>query len=82
MSEKALTKTALDNFVRESAFETLKQTLTNELGEEVVKVGGNVMAYPTVDKNGNEAWVEITVKVPKGERLSKEDGGGYGGYVR
>ena len=75
-----VTKTALENALREKNVETLVALLT-EGGEEVLRVGGNVIAFPTTDGAGNDAWIEITVKVPKGERLGKGEGfAGYDGY--
>ena len=75
-----ITKTALDNILREKYLITLTENLTNS-GEEVLRVGGNVIALPTIDAKGNEAWIEITVKIPKGERLGKGEGfAGYDGY--
>lgn len=75
-----MTKTALDNTLREKNVNTLMEILTTS-GEEVLRVGGNVIAFPTTDAEGNEAWVEITVKIPKGERLGKGEGfAGYDGY--
>ena len=75
-----LTRTALDNALREKNVNALIAFLSGN-GEEVLKVGGNVIAFPTTDSEGNDAWVEITVKVPKGERLGKGEGfAGYDGY--
>ena len=75
-----MTKTALDNALRENHVDNLIAMLS-EKGEEVLRVGGNVIAFPTTDSAGNDAWIEITVKVPKGERLGKGEGfAGYDGY--
>ena len=77
---KEKSRTALDNELRENSVAKLISMYVAE-GEEVLQVGGNVIAFPTVDADGNEAWVEITVKIPKGERLGKGEGfGGYDGY--
>ena len=75
-----LTKTALNNALLEKNVNPLIAILS-DTGEEVLKVGGNVIAFPTTDSEGNDAWVEITVKIPKGERLGKGEGfAGYDGY--
>lgn len=75
-----LTRTALDNALREKNVDALIAALGAQ-GEEVLQVGGNVIAFPTTDSEGNDAWIEITVKVPKGERLGKGEGyAGYDGY--
>ena len=77
---KEKSRTALDNELRENSVAKLISMYVAE-GEEVLQVGGNVIAFPTVDTDGNEAWVEITVKIPKGERLGKGEGfSGYDGY--
>ena len=77
---KEKSRTALDNELREKSVVDL-MALYAAKGEEIMRVGGNVIAFPTVDADGNEAWVEITVKIPKGERLGKGEGfGGYDGY--
>ena len=77
---KEKSRTALDNELREKSVTDLMEMYSTK-GEEVMQVGGNVIAFPTVDSDGNEAWVEITVKIPKGERLGKGEGfGGYDGY--
>lgn len=77
---KEKSRTALDNELREKSVTDLMEMYSAK-GEEILRVGGNVIAFPTVDSDGNEAWVEITVKIPKGERLGKGEGfGGYDGY--
>ena len=77
---KEKSRTALDNELRKKSVIDL-MALYAAKGEDVMRVGGNVIAFPTVDADGNEAWVEITVKIPKGERLGKGEGfGGYDGY--
>ena len=47
-----------------------------EKGEEVLRVKANEIAIPTVDADGEDNWVVITVKVPTGSR----DGDAYDGY--
>ena len=46
-------------------------------GEEVLRVGSNVIAFPVVDENGEDEFIEITVKVPLG---TKDEA--YDGYAR
>lgn len=72
------TKTAIENELRVAYVEKTKELFTNE---GILQVGGNVLAIPVLDSEGNESWVEITVKVPKGERLADKAGfAGYDGY--
>ena len=51
--------------------------LTEEEGEEVLRVKSNEIAIPTVDEEGNEEFMVITFKVPTG---SRDDGEAYDGY--
>lgn len=81
MATTKKTKTALDNELREKKVAELMELLSETANEEVLQVGGNVIAFPTTDEEGNEAWIEVTVKVPKGARLGKGEGfEGYDGY--
>lgn len=80
MSEVKKTKTALDNELRAKTVDSVFNMLASS-GEEVLRISGNVIAFPTVDSEGNDAWIEMTIKVPKGERLGKGLGFiGYDGY--
>jgi hypothetical protein len=45
-------------------------------GEEVLRVKSNEIAIPCVDKDGEDNYVVITIKVPTGSR----DGDPYDGY--
>jgi hypothetical protein len=45
-------------------------------GEEVLRVGSNVIAIPVIDASGEDSYVEFTVKVPIGSR----DGDAYDAY--
>jgi len=67
------TRTALDTQLREEAIQNLLNVLSDS---EPIKVGNSTIAIPVIDEEKNETWVEISVKVPKGERLEK----GYAGY--
>lgn len=44
--------------------------------EDVMMVGTNQIAFPCVDSEGNDSWIEVTIKVPTGSR----DGDIYDGY--
>ena len=50
--------------------------LLSEGGEEVLRVKSNELAIPCVDKDGEDNYVVITIKVPTGSR----DGDPYDGY--
>lgn len=80
MSEKKMTKTALDNELRSATLAKAMEMFSNA-EEEVMQVSGTAFAFPTVDSEGNDSWIEISVKVPKGEKLGKGEGyAGYDGY--
>ena len=50
--------------------------LLSEGGEEVLRVKSNELAIPCVDKDGEDNYIVITIKVPTGSR----DGDPYDGY--
>jgi hypothetical protein len=50
--------------------------LLSEGGEEVLRVKSNELAIPCVDRDGEDNYVVITIKVPTGSR----DGEPYDGY--
>jgi hypothetical protein len=51
--------------------------LLSKADEEVLSTGSNEVAIPTLDSEGNDEYVVITVKVPTGSR----DGDAYDGYA-
>lgn len=53
------------------------QGLVSEKGEECLKYKGNGLCIPTVDANGNEYYVTITIAIPTGGR----DGEIFDGYA-
>lgn len=44
--------------------------------EDVLRTGSGQIAFPTVDDEGEDNWIVITVQVPSGSR----DGDAYDGY--
>ena len=62
-----LTKTQLTNMRRDEILAQLAQFLTNE-GEEILRVSGNAIAFPTVDAEGNEIFARLTLSIPRGDR--------------
>jgi hypothetical protein len=57
-------------------FVELVSKMMADHGEDVLRVKSNEIAIPCVDKDGDDNWVVITVKVPSGSR----DGDAYDGY--
>ena len=71
----AMTKKQVNDKLRQMYVDNLIEVLT-AAGEEVLRVGSNVIAIPVVDASGEDSYVEFTVKVPSGSR----DGDAYDGY--
>ena len=71
----ANSKTAIRNGMRARYIKKISEFLASE-GEEVLVVGSNTIAIPTVDENGDELFVTFTTKIPTGTH----DGEEYDGY--
>lgn len=71
----ATSNRTLDNNLRNLYLERIVSMLSDS-GEEVLRTASNKIAFPCVDGEGNDKFVEITVKVPTGER----GGDPYDGY--
>ncbi len=71
------TQTALDNELRAMYTEKVIELFTAE-DEDVLRTGSSEIAFPVVDSEGNEKFVVISIKVPKGER--KDGYVPYDGY--
>lgn len=66
---------ALDNQLREKVLEKVMDFFRkNE--EDVLQTNSNECAFPCLDSEGNEKWIQIVVKVPTGGR----DEEGFDGY--
>lgn len=70
------TRTALDTEMRVSFTEKLMEIFE----PDAVRVENSAIALPVVDSEGNDSWVEITVKVPKGEKIPNTKPVAYAGY--
>ena len=73
---KKLTKSQLTTKKREDVLAMLTEYLT-DLGEEVLREGGNSISFPSTDDEGNELFVKIAVSIPRGDR----SGEAYDGYA-
>ena len=56
---------------------TKKDENGEDNGEDVLRISSNAIAFPVVDENGEDEFIEITVKVPLG---TKDEA--YDGYAR
>ena len=72
----AKTKKQLNEALRQKFLELITNFFKDE-GEEVLRVKSNEIAMPTLDEEGNDEWIVLTVKVPTG---SRDDGEAYDGY--
>lgn len=67
----AKSQKALNDEIKAIYFEKIWNFL-DELGEEVIKVKSNEIAFPICDSEGNEKSVVIVVKVPTGANKGTE----------
>lgn len=74
MADKKSRK-VLDEGIRTRFMAIVKECLETA-GEEVLITGSNKFAVPTLDEDGNEKFLELTFKIPTGER----NGDAYDGY--
>jgi hypothetical protein len=72
----AKTKKQLHEELRNKYLTMIAELLANA-EEEILWTGSNEIALPTLDSEGNDEYVVITVKVPTGSR----DGDAYDGYA-
>lgn len=71
----AVTEKIANDTIRKNFIELITEYL-NSKDEETLQVGSNEIAIPCVDVNGNEKFLVLTFKVPKGTREGEE----YDGY--
>lgn len=67
MADKKVSKKALNEALRAKYLDTIIKALT-ENGDEILRTGSQEIAIPTLDSEGNDEYVVITVKVPTGSR--------------
>lgn len=63
------------NEIRARYLATL-EAFMHEKGEDVGTIASNTFNFPVVADDGEEGWVEIVVKVPKGTKDEEYDGYG------
>jgi len=68
-------KLANANEIRKRYTETLL-TLFHDKGEDCGMITSNSFNFPVVADDGEEGWIEIVVKVPKGTKDEEYDGYG------
>ena len=65
-----VTKTAVRNELRAKYFEKIQNFLKES--EDVLQVATNKFAFPTIDSQGDDQWVMVTVSVPLGAERGAE----------
>lgn len=70
-----MTKSQMATAKRNEVLDMLTEYLT-DLDEEVMRESGNTIVFPSVDADGNELYVKITVAIPRGDR----SGEAYNGH--
>lgn len=64
------------NQIRAGVIENLFNHLKDYCGEDCGMIASNSFNFPVVADDGEEGWVEIVVKVPKGTKDEEYDGYG------
>ena len=67
----AKSQTVLNNEIKAHYLKRI-QVLLEGLGEDVMQVKSNELAFPVLDSEGNEKSVVVTVKVPTGANKGTE----------
>ena len=69
-------KLANANAIRARMVEILFNHLKDFCEEDVGMIASNTINFPVVADDGEEGWVEVTVKIPKGTKDEEYDGYG------
>ena len=70
-----MTKSQLTSIKREQVLALLADFFASQ-DEEVMRECGNAIVFPSVDSEGNELYVKVTVSIPRGDR----SGEAYNGH--
>ena len=76
-----MTNTALNNNLRNVTLRDLIEFLASKYDVDVLSVSSSAVVFPTVDEEGNEKYVKISVSVPRGTRNGKGGYDDYDGYA-
>ena len=71
-----LKKTELEAELKKRFFDVITKALT-EQGEEILQIDKATFCIPTLDAEGDEAWVRVKVDIPHGQR----GGDAFDGYA-
>ena len=72
----SMKKTELETELKKRFFDVITKTLT-EQGEEILQIDKATFCIPTLDAEGEEAWVRVKVDIPHGQR----GGDAFDGYA-
>lgn len=76
-----MTNTALNNTLRNSTLRDIISFIASKYDVDVLSVSSSAIVFPTVDEEGNEKYVKISVSVPRGTRDGKGGYEDYDGYA-
>ena len=71
-----LKKTELETELKKRFFDVITKALT-EQGEEILQIDKATFCIPTLDAEGDEAWIRVKVDIPHGQR----GGDAFDGYA-
>lgn len=74
-----MSKASLENEIRSRLFAAILPVL-REMGEEPLAVSNSEYTFPVVDSEGNEAFANLKISIPRGTR-SEEGYIPYDGYA-
>lgn len=76
-----MTNTALNNALRNNTLRDIIEFISTKYEVDALSVSSSAIVYPTVDEEGNEKYVKITISVPRGSRDGKGGYEEYDGYA-
>lgn len=76
-----MTKTQLENILRERVMKVVSEFMTEHFETEALAVSSNEFCCPMVDDENNEKFVMIKVSIPRGARNGNGGYTDYDGYA-
>ena len=77
----SMTNTALNNALRNTTLRDIIEFIASKYDVDVLSVSSSAVVFPTVDAEGNEKYVKISVSVPRGTRNGNGGYDEYDGYA-
>jgi hypothetical protein len=76
-----MTKAQLETKLRNTFLTFVTEQIQTAFDTDVLAVSASELAIPTLDEEGNEAWVLIKVSIPRGTRNGEGGYNPYDGYA-